>query len=258
MPILIKKISNIAILLTYTMVSIFCVYLIKPHYFYSILLVLMPPMLLTFSWHKKHDVVEILSFSLITTLFFAVPIELIARLNNIWDVDSIFYRPFNLLPLENLLFAFINFAWVIAFDQYLFTSIKHPRQLMNKRLSFLFGLYLTLFIMTFSLFIYEPSVLNFSYFTLSLPILIFPLVFFIFKKPKLLAQSLHSTIFFAIILFVYEAVSLKTGSWWWPAKNYLFSTHLFGQIFPLDDVLIWYLISTPVLVTSYRYFVKID
>jgi hypothetical protein len=58
-------------------------------------------------------------------------------------------------------------------------------------------------------------------------------------------------IFFTLIIF-YEIVSLHIGSWWWPG-NYMYTIVLGCKIFPVDDILIWYLLSTPALIGGYEF-----
>jgi hypothetical protein len=94
-----------------------------------------------------------------------------------------------------------------------------------------------------------------SYAGLSLIILLIPGVLIFSLKPFLLKKVWLSTVFFSVVFFVYELVSLLIGSWWWPG-SYLLPVNLAGHIFPLDDVLIWYFLSTPVLIGGYEVFIK--
>jgi hypothetical protein len=48
-------------------------------------------------------------------------------------------------------------------------------------------------------------------------------------------------------------VSLKIGSWWWPGE-YIKTFIIFGKVFPLDDIIIWYLLSTITLIGGYEFF----
>jgi hypothetical protein len=80
-----------------------------------------------------------------------------------------------------------------------------------------------------------------------------PGVILFYFRPKLLKKVWLPTVFFALVFFVYEVVSLLVGSWWWPG-NYLLSISILGHTFPLDDVIIWYILSTPVLIAGYEFF----
>jgi hypothetical protein len=88
---------------------------------------------------------------------------------------------------------------------------------------------------------------------MSVPILIIPSLLIFYHKPKLIKKTILPTIFFALVFFVYELTSLLIGSWWWPGE-YLWPITIFGHIFPLDDVIIWYFLSTPTLIGGYEIF----
>jgi Mn2+/Fe2+ NRAMP family transporter len=92
-----------------------------------------------------------------------------------------------------------------------------------------------------------------NYFTTAIIILIIPSIIIFSKDFKLLKKVFLPTIFFAMIFFIYELVSLKIGSWWWPGE-YLLPIKIFGKIFPLDDVIIWYFLSTITLIGGYEFF----
>ena len=101
----------------YVLISCLVVLLTKPVYILSIIIVLVPPALVNFLWLKKSKK-KILVFSIISTILFAFAAELSSRLANSWDVQSVLPRLFGILPLENILFAFLNIFWVLSFYEY--------------------------------------------------------------------------------------------------------------------------------------------
>jgi len=88
---------------------------------------------------------------------------------------------------------------------------------------------------------------------MAVPVLIVPSAIIFIENPGLLKKTVVPTVFFAAVFFIYEIVSLKIGSWWWPG-TYLLTFQLDGKVFPLDDVLIWYCLSTPALIGGYEFF----
>src|SRR5680860_1283671 len=96
-----KKKQRLIFLLAYVILACAVVYFWRPVYLVSIVLVLVPPAVINFLWLKKSRF-KILLFSVLTTLLFAPPVELAARLANAWDVQSILPRLFGIAPLENL------------------------------------------------------------------------------------------------------------------------------------------------------------
>ncbi|OGH11999.1 MAG: hypothetical protein A2857_05115 [Candidatus Levybacteria bacterium RIFCSPHIGHO2_01_FULL_36_15] len=235
----------------YFFLACFFVYFIRPYYIISILAVLVPPAIVNFLWIKKERA-KILMFSIISVLLFAPPVELMTRLVNVWDVQSIFPRPFGLIPLENMLFAFLNFFWVLSFYEYFIDRDRTRR--ISKKIKYLIGLYIMFSALIFGLFFYNKNLVGANYFTLSFFVLILPSVFIFTREPFLIKKTILPTLFFAFIFFVYEIVSLQIGSWWWPG-SYMYTFIIGGKILPLDDVVIWYFLSTPALIGGYEFFV---
>ncbi len=244
-----KKIK-IFFLLTYVILACILVYYWQPIYIISIIIVLFPPSILNFYW-LKNSRFRVLIFSLITVLLFAPPVELMARLKDVWDVSSVFPRIFGLIPLENMLFAFLNFFWGLSFYEY-FINNDRPGKI-NKKFKYLIILFFIFLIIVFSLYFYNKNIIGANYFTIAIVVLIIPMTWFIIKKPSLIKKTIIPTLFFAIIFFVYELISLKIGSWFWPGE-YLFPIKIWGEVFPLDDIIIWYFLSTPALILGYEFF----
>jgi len=208
------------------------------------------PSLINFFW-LKNSRRPILIFSLVSTLLFAPPVELMARLANVWDVQSAFFRPLGLIPLENMLFAFLNIFWVLSFYKYFVDGDKPC--LISRNFKYLIALFAFFDALVFGLYFYDKALAAADYFTIALIILIIPGILLFAKNRVLLKKTWLPTIFFACLFFAYELISLKIGSWFWPGKYFL-SLHIFGQAMPLDDIIIWYFLSTPVLIGGYDFF----
>ncbi len=245
-----NKKSKLIFLVVYVLAACFLLWFWQPVYIISIFVVLVPPAIINFLWLKESRK-KVLIFSLAATLLFAPPVELMARLLNVWDVQSIFPRPFGLIPLENMLFAFLNFFWVLSFYEYFINHDSAAK--INKRFRYLILLYILFSSSVFSLYSYNHSLVGAQYYVIALIVLVLPGILIFANNRKLLKKTIWPTLFFAVILFVYELVSLKIGSWFWPGQ-YLLSFKIFGAVFPLDDVIIWYFLSTPVLIGGYEYF----
>ncbi|MCF7794879.1 hypothetical protein K9M50_00770 [Patescibacteria group bacterium] len=245
------KFLIIIALFLYVIMASLLVYLLEPPYYLSICIVLAVPALFNFFLLKKGKI-KILIFSLVTTFLFAPPIELMARLADAWDVASIFTRPFGLIPLENMLFAFLNFFWILSFYEFFLDTQKEKIDL-SKRFKILSLLCLFLSIIVYGLFFFNSEIIKIDYHVIALIFLLPILIILGFKTPKLFKKTLIPTVFFAFVFFVYEIVSLLIGHWWWPG-NYLLPISISGIIFPIDDVIIWYLLSTPALILGYEFF----
>lgn len=249
-----KKQIRFFILLDYVLIACVFVLLFRPVYLYSIMIVLVPPTILNFIWLKKSKY-KILMFSLASTIIFAPPVELMLRLVNAWDVQSILPRFMEVIPIENLIFAFINFFWVLSFYEYFVDRDVNSK--ISKMFKYLIDIFVFFDALVLIIYRIDPRILTLNYFGAALLILVIPAVFIFAKNTHLLKKCILPTVFFAVIFFVYEIVSLYIGSWWWPGDYYL-PVLVFGKVFPLDDVLIWYFMSTPALIGGYEYFMDDD
>jgi hypothetical protein len=162
---------------------------------------------------------------------------------------------FTVVPLENILFAFLNFFWVLTFYEYFVDRAKKDK--ISPKFKYLIDLFVFFAALVFILYFISPALLQTNYFGAALIILVIPAVLIFWKNLHLLKKSILPTMFFAIVFFVYELVSLYIGSWWWPGEYYL-PVHVFGKVFPIDDVIIWYILSTPALIGGYEYFMDDD
>jgi len=242
-------------LFVYVLCACTVVLMVSPSYIFSICLVLLVPSVVNFMW-LRHARMRVFIFSLISALIFAPPVELAARLANAWDVQSVFPRLFGLVPFENMLFAFLNFFWALSFYEY-FIDKDHQQRHISKYFKFLVGLYVVFAGVVFSLYFYDPTTVSLQYMILAVIVLFIPAVLIFSHRPHLIKKTLIPTLFFAIIFFIYEVVSLVVGSWWWPGE-YVFPIMLCGHVFPIDDVIIWYFVSTPVLIGGYEFFADDD
>ena len=236
--------------MAYVLAACLGVFFLRPTYLLSIIIVLVPPAFVTWFWLKSARR-KILLFSLVTTALFAPPVELASRAANAWDVQSVLPRPFGLVPLENMLFAFLNFFWVLSFFAYFMG--RDEGSPFPPRSRYLIGLYLTFDILIFGLFAFKPAFIALDYAVAAVPILIIPSLLVYWRRFGLLRLTLLPTAFFASVFFAYETVSLCIGSWWWPG-HYLWPSRLCGAVFPIDDAVIWYFLSTPALIGGYEYF----
>jgi hypothetical protein len=244
------KIFRLIGLFVYVLIACLIVYITKLTYILSILLVLVPPSIANFLWIKKSRK-KILIFSIVSTFLFAFAIELSSRLANTWDVQSTLPRILGVIPLENMLFAFLNIFWVLCFYEYFVdrdTTVK-----ISQKFRYLIILFCLFSLIIFSLYLYNPSTIRMNYFTMAIIILIIPSIIIFGRNPRILKKTILPTLFFAIVFFIYEVVSLQIGSWWWPGE-YLKTFIIFGKVFPLDDIIIWYFLSTITLIGGYEFF----
>ncbi|MBN1331953.1 hypothetical protein JW978_03650 [Candidatus Dojkabacteria bacterium] len=247
-----QKSSKIIILFLYIVFSCLLVLAIAPPYWLNLLIVYLPPTVVNLVWLKKDIRIRLILFAILTTFLFAIPIEIISRLANAWDVASSFPRILNIAPLENIFYAFINFLWPIAFYEYFIDKGRNKK--INNRFSILLILYIALFVGTFMMFAIDKTIITLDYWVVGAIVLLTPLICFSIQGRIEIKRLIFPTLFFGFVFFIHEIVSLELGHWWWPGE-YLLETTILGNRFPIDDVLIWYVISTPTLIMGYEFFV---
>ena len=233
----------------YVLIACLIVFLTKPIYILSILIVLAPPALTNFLWLKRSKK-KILIFSVVSAILFGFAAELSSRLANSWDVQSFLPRLFGILPLENILFAFLNIFWVLSFYEYFIDRDSSPR--FSRRFKYLILLF-SIFSLTIFTFFFKEINISMNYYLLAIITLLIPSVIIFGKNPLLLRKVIIPVLFFAMVFFFYEIVALKIGNWWWPGE-YLLPIKLWGQTFPIDDVIIWYFLSTITCIGGYEFF----
>ncbi|MFP4539410.1 MAG: hypothetical protein ACLFNN_00555 [Candidatus Paceibacterota bacterium] len=246
-----KKKKRLIFLLSYVLFACGLVWWFEFQYIFTIIIVLVPPAVVNFWWLKRSRL-KIFLFSIFATFLFAPPVELSARLADVWEVQTIFPEILGFIPIENMLFAFLNFFWVLSFYEYFVDRDTSPK--ISPRFKYLIGFLCLISIVVYSLYAYDKQLIALNYFELAFFILIIPAVTIFTKKPSLLKKSILTTLFFAVVFFTYELVALKIGNWWWPGEYWLTFT-VWGEVFPFDDIIIWYFLSTPVLIGGYEFFI---
>lgn len=245
-----KKKKRILFLLGYVFLACLLIFWLEPQYFYTVLIVLIPPAVLNYLWLKRSRL-KVLIFSFFALVLFAPPVEIAARLANVWDVQTIFPEFLGLVSVENMIFAFINFFWVLTFYEYFVDRDGDGK--ISKRYKYLIGIFCIFFVVFFTLFFYNEQLVTLNYFQIAFLTLIVPSLIIFIKNPKLIKKTILTTLFFAVVFFVYELVAIKIGNWWWPGEYWL-TFNVWGEVFPVDDIIIWYFLSTPTLIGGYEFF----
>ncbi|MDD3648198.1 MAG: hypothetical protein PHS44_06930 [Candidatus Dojkabacteria bacterium] len=246
-----SKQRRIIFMLAYVFIACIVIYIFSPTYTVSLFLVIVPPSLANFFWLKRSKK-KIFLLSILSLILFAPPVEIMTRLTDSWDVQSILPRPFGLIPIENMLFAFFNILWPLSFYEYFVD--KDRIIVISKRLKYLVGLYCLLALIVYTIFFLNKELIAVRYLVAAIPILIIPSLIIFSKNPHILKKVLLTTVFFAIVHFTFEFFAMQIGNWWWPS-DYLYTFNLAGKIYPLDDAIVWFLLSTPALIGGYEFFV---
>ena len=239
-------------LLIYWLTALLSLFLWRPNYLLSIFIVLAAPTLVVWL-NLKNSRGRVFTFAGLSLLLFAPPLELMARLANAWDVASVLPRLWGLAPIENLFFAWFNF-W-LGLSLYEFLTAGDVKGKISKKFYWLLGLYVFFFITVAVLYKINRTWITFDYYKVAILAVLIPLTFFVWWWPYLLKKSLKTTLILGAVFFIYEIIALRLGYWWWPGK-YLWSIMIGEKVFPIDDIIFWYILSTPALIGGYEFFAK--
>lgn len=236
----------IALILLY-FIGVLAVLIIQPSYIENIILVYLPGTIYALGL-VKNSKRKILLFALVSMLFI-IPVEILARLTNSWDVSSLFPRLLGIAPLENIAYALINIIYPLAFYEFFFDNDRNRK--ISPNWKYLLAAYLVLFIGTFTIYFTSPEILKFDYWVIGIGIFIPVLTLLVTRKAHILKRLLIPAITFGLMFGIHEVVSMALGHWWWPGE-YVLPITVFGHIYPVDDLIIWLLFSVVGVISGYE------
>lgn len=242
-----QKLKDLIILALLFILGIFIVLIFKPGYLANILIVYLPGLVYILT-RLKRSTKKILIFGLLSILFI-VPVEILARLTNSWDVASDFPRVLGIAPLENMLYGVINIIYPLAFYEYFFDNDRNRK--ISPRYKYLVGIYLVLFVTTFIFYFIDPNLLKLDYWLLGLLILSPIFILLLIYKSHIIKRLFLPAVFFGLMYLIHEAVSMYLGHWWWPG-SYILPVNISDHIYPLEDLIIWIVFSNVAVISGYE------
>lgn len=242
-----KKLKNYILVLTLYLLGLLVVYITKPSYLLNILVVYLPGLIYLF-YLVKNSRRKILLFGLLSILFI-IPIEILARLVDSWDVLSEFPRILGIAPIENIVYALVNIMYPICFYEYFYDNDRNPK--ISKNWKYLVAIFLLLFLLVFSIYYINSGYLKLEYWLIGICIYL-PIFVLLFKfKKHIIKRLLIVGLTLGVMYGLHELLSMYLGHWWWPG-NYLIPVTIFGHIYPLDDFIIWLLFSNIAVIAGYE------
>jgi len=134
---------------------------------------------------------------------------------------------------------------------------KHAtKRLWNPKLKYLLTAGILIFIIFTLLFINSPKLLNIPYFYLwfGIVLTLLPFIFQWFEFPHVTKKFLLVGIFFFYLHFLYEITALKLGWWAFPGQEFIGQVSLLGVIFPIEEVVFWFILLALAILSFYEYF----
>lgn len=228
---------------------------LKPPAIASVLLFLIIPSIYL-SFKGKIYVKKVFFFSLVISILTMIFIDYIAHLTGDWLVPSTVFsfRIFGLIPLEDILWAFFSVYFILIFYEYFVNKHKDKIPL-HPKMIYLFSFILFIFIIFLFLLFNNPNLLNIPYFYFwwGLILFVIPVSLHFFTKTKVISKSFVVFAYFFYMHFIYEITALKLGWWSFPGE-YLGNILILGVVFPIEEVLFWFLLFALALLSYYEFF----
>lgn len=207
----------------------------------------------------------------IFSLLFSVPLTfifdyLIAKDQGWYIVNSIFpFRIFNIVVVEQFIWAFLWVFYIVIFYEYfldkqqkrsIFSFFSTKNAVITKQMEYfaLFIFALLLFFIFFAFFSPTYLRIDYSYLVLGTIFGIIPLSIFLFKFPNFFVRFSKATLYFIFLAFVIEYVGLKFNHWTFPGTHFIGMTNFFGFLIPYEEIMIYFVLSTPVVLSYYEFF----
>lgn len=199
--------------------------------------------------------------SLIFASLFSIPlsvfVDTFAVFDGGWYVPHsiIPYRLFGVATFEVWLFGLLWVLFAVLFYEYFFdhhrASDWFPK--IYRKLLWLFAL---LVIGVTATYLIKPSLLIIPYFYtwFSIIFVVPPLIWFLVRRQKFLPRFVLIGSYFFVVLLVYEIVALYVGLWNFPGVHFIGWVKIFGQSFPLEELIFYMVFATPSFLAYYEYF----
>ena len=252
------KIRNIKDLLPLILlqIAVFTLLLIiKPNHLATLLLVYSVPILYLFT-KQKHEKLKLIIFSSIAALFAFGIVDVLAVAGNSWQVQqTIPFRYLEYSYWENIIWSFGFTLFVLLVYKHFSEKDKDYKLSKNwKKMGVLVlvynGLLYTVYFLN-----KELLVIEYAYLFIGTFLLLPYLIFFYIKNSKIFSKALFTSIYVGISSLIYELIAVYIGNWWFPGK-FIGSIAILGVSFPLEELVFWILLGTPMLIAFYEFFIE--
>lgn len=134
-------------------------------------------------------------------------------------------------------------------------SFKRDYVLPKLLLMFALGTFTIVSLMLLLIFMNSPLiVIPYAYAFLGISIGVIPLVIFLYHFPHLINRFSKVTVYFLLIALLVEYVGLTLNQWIFPGDNYLWKINYLGFQIPIEELLFYFVLSTPGVLVYYEFF----
>lgn len=249
------KRRNLAIFLAYPIVVPFLLFQLNLNFIWSILLFFVLPSI-HLSVLLPRSIKKTLTASLVLGATALVTVDLIAHLNEVWYVPSVFpVRIFGLAPIEGIVWWTSLTYFTVMFYEYFF-DVHRDRKILRPRMKYAF-LVLLIFALAvlLSLFL-APGLLNipFAYLWLGIVLAIPPVIIELVRRPILIQKFFLTAAYFFLLTFVYEVTALKLKYWSFPGDQTIGTVSILGTTFPFEEFFFWFVLAAMTMLAYYEFF----
>ena len=205
-------------------------------------------------WRKRKPLRELLAGALLLGFGFAFPFDVIQTASGGWltpPSQFVFpYELFGFLPLDEILWFFIQGVFVITFYIHFFEPRKADR--VGKRFAHIFlGTMVAVTLISILASTGRSNVIiPYSYLVAGAPMLLV-IAYVLWKHPQLIPKFSKTAAFFFVLFFVYELIALHLGQWQFPGM-YIGWIELWVFRFPLEEFFYWMFVYTLFALSMYE------
>jgi hypothetical protein len=188
--------------------------------------------------------------SLFLSVISVMIVSYLGHLDGSWYDPSQFARILGVYPVEDFVWGFMYFYYMLTFYEYFYE--KEKKLILPKRFrKYVAGGLILTFL--FSLIAYfKPSLFLIPYFYAFFLIICLFLTGCAFSKyPKLIIKILKTDLFFILPHFVGEYVAMTNHNWFFPGKHFIGYVSAAGITIPLEEFL-WILVLVPTIIVFYE------
>jgi len=248
-----KKIDLI-IMLIYPIFAVLISHFLKINFFWSTIVFFgLPSLYLTIKVPKFSK--RVIFFSLVF-IPLAMITDYIAQSTGQWLVmDSTLPRILFYVSLENILWTFFYFYFVLMFYEY-FLHHHFTRLPWHPKLKFFLLLTLFAFCLFLVLHGFSPVPPDVSYFYLwfGTILILIPILLQLFNHPKFISRFFETAAYFFYLTLTYEITALQLGWWYFPSDQFVGWITIRDVRFPLEEFVFWIMLCAMAVLTYYEFF----
>lgn len=197
------------------------------------------------------------AFAVFLSIPLSVFVDTLAAINGSWVIpESLFpFRFFGVATVEVFLFGLLWVLYAIIFYEHFFDGGQRSDTL-SEQMRYLhwFSGALITYVVVGVLFAGYLLRIPYFYAAAGVVLVVTPLSVFIYAYPFFWKRFVLIIAYFFYLLLLFEIVALATGQWVFPGPDFIAFVDLLGFRVPIEELVIWMLLSTASLLAYYEYF----